>query len=240
MLQATKANFSEINQEGLIMNAAVIPMAHWIYNLADYKQIFSITDEDLIKKILVYPSGISSVNAELYALGCSLHSGDPFYHLSPKAMQVQADHILQRNIAHLPNQLALTPLISRWEKSKELFLADYALGKEQGRYQKIDFPKVSAQGQPFDLLLCADLLFDGIWPAYSAEEIINELCGLAQEVRIFPLPQETEQISTVLGPILLAFQQMNYGVEVRAVTYPWRPLNNAMLRLWARECTVNN
>jgi len=204
------------------------PAKSWIYNLADYRQIFALTDQDLQKKVLDFPGGISSVNAELYALGQQLVSADPAYSLPAKEMQNYARQVLRERLAAFGNQPG-SALKAQWQHSTEQFLADYELGKKQQRYRAMALPPFAAvPDEPFELLLCADLLF--------TQELINELCKLATEVRIFPLPNNQTAVVQELGPMMLALQQRNFGVEIRVVNHPQRNHDNAMLRVWAKEC----
>ncbi len=225
-----------------------LPAKNWIYNLSDYQQIFALTDQDLQKKTLDFASGISSVNAELYAQGQTIVSVDPNYRLSPKDMQVQARQILQDNITYLRQHLDSLPaphaafadtLIVQWRHSTEQFIADYELGKKQGRYLTIDYSPFTKLDQTFELLLCTDFLFNSTQSLKSSsQDIMNELCKLAVEVRIFPLPEVKTTVAAELGPIMLALQNRNFGVEIRAVNYPMRKDANAILRVWAKECEV--
>lgn len=194
----------------------------WVYNLTDYRQIFGLTDQELQKSVVDYHAGISSVNAELYAAGKTMVSVDPAYHLSSKEMAGYAEEILKNTL--LQGGDLLTPeIVSRWRQSVEEFLVDYPIGKKQGRYR----PTVTGT---FELLLCTHL---------PRQNLMNELCLWAAEVRIFPLPTDKAGVAAELGPILLALQQRNFGVEIRAVNHLKRPDVNAMLRVWAKQCEIN-
>ena len=213
----------------------------WVYSLADYQQVFDLKDQDLEKKILDFPSGISSVNAELYAQGHTIVSADPLYNLSIQAMKVQVKQILEELIADLEKHELAEKIIFQWRHSAELFLADFELGKKQGRYRALALPPFDQVEQTFDLLLCPDFLLDSLVSLeYSSQDIMNELCKLAIEVRIYPLSEAKNKVAAELGPIMLAFQQRNFGVEIRAVNYPIRNHSNAMLRIWAKTCEVGS
>lgn len=202
----------------------------WIYSLDDYRQIFALNEQELHKRILDYPGGINSVNAQCHALGYPLISGDPLYQLTPQAIAGHADEVLQSLIKN--NPLAEKEVRQQWRQNLEQFLADYELGKRQGRYIDISQPQLPAGEEFFDILLCTDLIFNA--------EIMAQLCKMAAEIRVFPLPNEKSEIESQLGPTMLAFQQRNFGVEIRAVNYPQRQGATAMLRIWAKECEVNS
>ena len=93
----------------------------------------------------------------------------------------------------------------------------------------------------FDLALCPDYLFtddDNQNIEFHLQQII-ELARVAKEVRIFPLSDSQGQPSPLLGPVLLALQQDNFGIEVRDVTTVLHPKGSAMLRVWAQQCHVS-
>lgn len=220
-----------------------VPFQGWIYNLADYRHIFALNGPDFQKKMLIYPSGISSVNAELHALGHSVTSIDPLYRLSFKEMSDYVQKVLKENKVYLrqnlnilsaPNEAAAESVLAAWQKSAEQFLADYEEGKKQGRYRAQDCPDAHSNGQSFELLLCSDFLFNAI-AQNAPQKILNTLCASAAEVRIFPIEKSA---SSEIGPILLSFQQRNFGIELRSVSFPQRHNGHAMLRIWANLCEV--
>ena len=58
---------------------------------------------------------------------------------------------------------------------------------------------------------------------------LQELARVAKEVRLAPLHLQETQVNAVLGPIVLALQQLNYGVEIKA----------DLLRIWPLVCVVS-
>ncbi|MBS0350680.1 MAG: hypothetical protein JSR33_05760 [Proteobacteria bacterium] len=212
----------------------------WIYNLDDYQSIFGLTAQELQKRILDFPSGISSVNAELYAKGFYMVSADPAYQLTPEEMRIHAYEMLQTSIQQLEPDNNHFSLISKWRMSTEIFLSDYALGKKEGRYKVLNHPPFQPLENSFELLLCTDYLFTANSSSLPIQQMMEELCNLAMEVRIFPLPNLQSAVASELGPVMLALQNRNFGVEVRGVAYPERKEANAILRVWAKECTISN
>lgn len=96
-------------------------------------------------------------------------------------------------------------------------------------------PRFPYKTHQFDLALCTDFIF---YHSHSSEEIavlVEELCRVASEVRIFPLMDSTGKASKELGPLMLILQKKNYGVEVRSCMFK---NSNAMLRIWEQECIV--
>jgi hypothetical protein len=214
---------------------------NWIYNLDDYQGIFGLNAQELQKRIIDFPGRISSVNAELYAKGYYMVSADPSYQLSPEEMRAHAYQILQTGIQNLDPNQDHSSLIAKWRVSVETFLSDYTLGKKEGRYKVLNHPPFHQLEHSFELLLCTDYLFNSAQSlTLSVQNIMDELCKLANEIRIFPLPNLQSVVAAELGPIMLSLQNRNFGVEVRGVEYPERKDANAVLRVWAKECTVNS
>ncbi len=209
---------------------------NWIYSLADYRQIFDLTEHDLQKQLLDFPAGVSSVNAELSALGYRIISADPAYSLNPVQMQqfVQENFLKNRNGAENPD------IIEKWKRSTELFLNDYETGKHEGRYIPMQLPPQAQIHQPCELLLCPDLLFNPlITSSYEPSKFMNDLAKLAAEVRVYPLPEDKNAVTSALGPLMLELQHRNFGVEIKAIEWLQRNKSGAMLRVWAKECAVS-
>ena len=92
----------------------------------------------------------------------------------------------------------------------------------------------------FDFALSSNYLFAGFvgQTVDNTLQIIRELARVAKDVRIFPLVDRKGLPSPMLGPVLLALQAENYGVEIRDVAYHTQPLGNAMIRVWAKLCRL--
>lgn len=220
----------------------------WIYDLADYRQIFDLSDEDLGKKILDFPGGISSFNAQMHEAGYAIVSGDPHYHLDLAAMSDLADDMLEQNEKDLREHLDrlklqdeahLQAIFQNWQFNKNTFLADYSGGVREHRYQEMHLPKLPFNDFHFELALCSDLLFHAHARAgLSPEALMAELSRVALEVRIFPILDEKNQMPKSIGPLLLEYQKQDFGIEVREVPYEIKKGANAMLRLWSKQCPV--
>ena len=117
-------------------------------------------------------------------------------------------------------------------------MADYSRGLSCGRYQAVSGRRLPFEDCHFDLALCADSMSGA--SKHSMLERITELCRVAQEVRLFPLLDRSGEIAEVFGPVMLAMQQANYGIEVKQVPDKKGQLEtNAMLRIWAKACLVD-
>lgn len=220
----------------------------WVYSLADYRQIFDLSDADLARRILDFPGGISSFNAEMFQAQRTVVSGDTAYDLSQDEMRAYQAAVVEQNIAHLEahrdalvesTQAGLDEIVALWQRTADTFLQDYAAGLAAGRYQYMTLPDLPVETHRFELALCSDALFHTeTTKGYSAQTLIDALLRVAHEVRVFPLLTESGQMSEEIGPVMLQCQQNNFGIEVREVTYQQRKGGNAMLRIWAKECAV--
>ncbi len=148
------------------INADIVPS--WVYNLADYCQMFELSDADLEQSLLDFPAGISSFNAEMHAKDHRVHSGDPIYDLSHEAISALAEQIFQTNETHLrqhsdmlchKDEEILDAILSDWQKSKAMFLADYEKGKEEERYQFMKLPHFPFADYTFNIALCSGHFF---------------------------------------------------------------------------------
>lgn len=228
------------------MDKAIVPA--WVYSFADYRQIFDLREQDLHKKILDFPGGISSFNAEMQEKGYAVLSGDRLYAMNPQQIIQQADDIYTFNEKHLLENKemlqsqkpeAIDSILKTWDSSKQRFLNDFDLGKSTGRYKQMDLPHLPFKDHEFNLALCSDFLFHSKTSVeHDPEELIHELCRVAEEVRVFPLMDELGKMPKSLGNILISLQQKNYGVEIREVPYKLQKGGNAMLRIWAKECEL--
>ncbi|PHQ79629.1 MAG: hypothetical protein COB66_06480 [Coxiella sp. (in: Bacteria)] len=220
----------------------------WIHGLEEYEQMFDLKPEDFKKSILDFPGSISSFNAEVHAEAKHVVSGDAIYAKDMTEMQAYADKLFALNSEYLTQHAddllqkgkdGLEFVFEMWQRNQARFLEDYAAAKGQGRYERVLMPNLPYETHQFQLALCSDYVFNG--HAHNdcrPEQVVLELCRVAEEVRIFPLLTETGDISEWLGPIMLELQNNNYGVEVRQVSFENLKGGNAMMRAWAVECTV--
>lgn len=199
-----------------------------IFSFQDYTAMFALNKQDLGKKIFDYSDGIDSFNAEMHADGREVISSSPFYQTPPAQVVIALAKILPRLE---PNAQA--------KKIIDKFSHDYTLGKQQKRYLDEVLPHLSFKPFQFDLALCAYHFFlqqEQNLDYYLAAAL--ELARVAKEIRIFPLINAQNQVSPLLGPLMLRLQQHNFGVEVKQVAYQKEEKSSAMLRIWANACEL--
>ncbi|MFP4652699.1 MAG: SAM-dependent methyltransferase [Phormidium sp.] len=219
----------------------------WGRSLADYRQMFALTDADLAGSILDSAAGPSSFNAEATAQGTSVISCDPIYQFSVTEIQQRIQQTYPKIIEALddnrdrfvwdnfssPQHLGEVRLATM-----DRFLADFPQGIAQGRYRNEMLPQLPFETSQFDLALCGHLLF-----SYSEQldldfhlNAIQELARVAREVRIFPIVTNfAGDISPHLAPILKQLPQAGYTLRVETVPYEFQRGGNQMLRVFPSQ-----
>ncbi len=224
-------------------------MLLWGHDLADYKQMFDLTDEDCRKSILDFGAGPASFAAELNASGGNVVACDEIYSLTRAEIEAKFSKEFTQMLAAVEQrsdcfvwETIQSPQVlnDMRHKSFDLFLDDYEKGVKEKRYLTEDLPAFSFGDNQFQLAVSSHALFithNNQQPDFHVAAIA-EFCRVAHEVRIFPLLNENGDISPLVGPVLLGLQQMNYNTEVREVDYEFQKGGNAMLRVWKDACPL--
>lgn len=206
----------------------------------EYIKMFNLTTTDLGRSILGAGDGPASFNAESTPLGSQIISVDPIYELSGAAIQQRFETVLDGII----DQIKTTPKDWVWSyhsspkdlrqnriQAMQIFLQDYELGKQQGRYQTAALPTLPFPDQTFELALCSHFLF-----LYSQQydvafhlASIRELLRISAEVRIFPLLTLMLEPSPYLHPVIQACQDWGYATSIEIVGYELQKGGNQML-----------
>lgn len=169
----------------------------WGRSLAEYREMFDLSEADKHRRILGCGDGPASFNAELSFMGGNVVSVDPIY-------QFSADELYARILAvfkTVMDQVALNVDQFNWDvipdqerlgeirlAAMESFIADYR-NAEAGRYVTGELPALPFADKHFELALCSHYLFlysDKV-DAQAHLQGVNELCRVAEEVRIYPL-----------------------------------------------------
>lgn len=220
----------------------------WVYDFADYLQMFNLDTVDLEKKILDFPGGISSFNAQAHADHQQVISIDSIYKADFSTMQQDADAMLAKREQdmsaqqqeYLQSQIDIKEIFTTWRQTVARFLQDYPSGYEQGRYVHIGSTTWPFQPHQFDIALCSDLnLYELDNLNLSLLDIIKQLVRISKEIRIFPLLSASGNIATDWGPVMLWLQEHNFGQEIKQIDFQQLCGSNAMLRIWATECELD-
>jgi hypothetical protein len=203
----------------------------WGRSFGEYRRMFRLTKTDLAtKRIIDVAAGPSSFNAELHALGHPIVSVDPLYSHSATDIRRRIDETYPtivegcRRDAHRfvwkefrdPNHLG-----QRRMTAMGTFLADYELGKSQGRYLSQSLPDLDFPRCSFDLALCSHFLFlysDQLSETFHLSCVAG-LCRIAKEVRVFPLLDLSGRGSRHLRSIFNYASYSGIKADVRRVPY---------------------
>lgn len=218
----------------------------WGRNASEYIRLFDLSNADLTRSILGCGDGPAGFNAEISAQGGRVVSVDPIYGFSPGEIRSRVD----ATYATIIGQVKETMHHYVWREfsdaddlgrvrlaAMETFLADYALGLEQGRYVAGSLPHLDFADRQFDIALSSHLLF-----LYSEQlgrdfhlAAVQELLRVAREVRIFPLLALGGAPSPHLEPVMAQAAAQGVEVELRPVAYEFMVGGNQMLRLTNSE-----
>ncbi len=157
-----------------------------------------ICEEDLRGRILGVGDGPASFNAEMSRLGRRVVSCDPVYLFSCAQIRSRVEAVYSKMIGQVrecaddfawgyvrsPEHLGEMRM-----SAMENFLADFEIGKREGRYIAANLPRLPFEDGTFDLAVCSHLLF--LYSDQLSREFhvasVREMARVAKEVRIFPL-----------------------------------------------------
>ena len=213
----------------------------WGRSYEEYVVMFDLSEQEQILRILGCGDGPASFNAELTKRGGAVVSVDPIYAFTTKQIAGRIaetyDTIMQQmhenRAAYIWSKLGSVEELGRVRAAAmDIFLADYEIGKKEGRYIAGELPFLPFQDQQFDLALCSHLLF-----LYSARftaqfhlEAIQEMLRVAREVRVFPLLTLDGSRSPHLGFVTEKLTSFGFSVKVNRVPYEFQRGGNEMLR----------
>jgi SAM-dependent methyltransferase len=170
----------------------------WGPRLSEYRAFFALDDLHSRTPILDVGAGSSSFNAEATALGARVVSVDPIYDLEEAQFRAQ----FANTAAAMRDGLQRAAYRFTWNfygsdrelykmrfEALELFLADLARGKSEGRYVTAALPELPFASDSFRLAVSSHFLFlycDKLDLHFHLRGL-DELLRVAEEVRIFPL-----------------------------------------------------
>lgn len=222
----------------------------WGHHLAEYMEMFGLTDHLLKLKILEFASGPTTVNKELNQKGTYIRSYDPWFSTDFEGMQSRFLNHFQEQLKRVekhPERFdfnkygGIETFLHKRKQGVEEFFLDYPKGLKEERYCPFSPKKTPFSNSSFDLVLCSNYFFADI-PEQDLNfhlQWIQELTRVANEVRIYPLTDQTGQVSQLLGPTLLALQQHSYQVAIEEVPFRLVPNSKAMLRIRSDRCRLS-
>ncbi len=170
----------------------------WGRSLSEYREMFSLSETDLRKKILGCGDGPASFNIELTKRGNQVVSVDPIYQFNAEQIRSRIDEVYPQ----VMDQVLKNKADYVWKNIKTVeelgkvrmdamktFLSDYEDGRESRRYINASLPILPFKDAKFELALCSHYLF--LYSEHVSQEqhilSMRELCRVAKEVRIYPL-----------------------------------------------------
>lgn len=214
----------------------------WGRSFDEYCRMFSLSDTDLVGRIIGCADGPASFNAEATQRGTRVVSCDPIYALSASEIRgriaATSRDIIEQTRQN-QHEFVWTSITSPEElldvrmQAMERFLNDYDVGKTEGRYLTAELPLLPFDDRAFDLAVCSHFLF--LYSQQLGESFhhaaIRELCRVAREVRIFPLLALGAIGSSHVSPIANSFRQLGYSVSIERVSYEFQRGANKMMRI---------
>ena len=215
----------------------------WGRNLEEYRQIFSLSEKDLKKRILGCGDGPSSFNAELTALGGDIISIDPIYEFTKEQLSKRIDEVatevmemVYKNRAHFVWKNIKNPeeLEQIRMSAMRTFLKDDQQGLKQKRYLFEMLPSLSFKDRSFDLALSSHFLF--LYSEHLDFEFhlsaILEMLRVANEVRIFPLMTLNNVYSPHIKKVQEVLVQRGYKSEIIKTEYEFQQGADEMLKVY--------
>jgi hypothetical protein len=218
---------------------AIVP---WGRSFDEYVRMFALTDDDLTLRIVSCADGPASFNAEMFRRGLRVVSCDPLYQFTSG----QIESRITTTYDHMMRQARENEHQFNWSYIKSLdelgclrttamntFLADYETGRRAGRYVVGELPDLPFKRDSFDIALCSHFLF-----VYSVQlslsfhqQAIKAMCGVAREVRIFPLLTYNAEPSPFIEALKELMAEAGYWVSIESVPYEFVRGGDKMLRV---------
>lgn len=218
----------------------------WGRSFDEYCHMFSLSSDDLARRILGCGDGPAGFNAQATRRGADVISCDPIYQWNATQIRERVaatyDQILDQARRNADEFVwdaiaSVDELGAVRMTAMEEFLDDYDRGKAEGRYLTAELPVLPFADASFDVALCSHLLF--LYSLHLDEEFhhqsIRELCRVAREVRIFPLLALGGQRSSYVDAVMERVRTAGCDVAIERVPYEFQRGGNEMMRIRARK-----
>ena len=202
--------------------------------------MFGLTDNDLKLRILGCGDGSAAFNATLTRGGGCVVSLDPVYVFDTSEIKTRLAETYDAVMTQMRENegdyvwkdiSSVEDLGKIRRSAMEDFLADFADGKQDGRYIAGELPFLPFENRQFDIALSSHFLF-----LYSAHlsvdfhiQAIKEMLRVAHEVRIFPLLSLDGTPSPYLQAVIRHFSTNGFNMNVMRVNYEFQRGGDEML-----------
>lgn len=215
---------------------SVVP---WGRNMAEYRLMFQLNDNDMSKKIAGFGDGPASFNCEASRQGYSVTSFDPIYQFSKSALQKRIEEVrvtvMEQMRQNADNYVwsdikDLDELEHIRMSAMKLFLSDYEKGREEQRYLCHELPsRIPFGDDTFDIGLSSHFLLMYTRLGYDFHiQSITEMLRVCREIRIFPIVDLDAQKTELIEKVIAYFRKC-YSVEIRKTEYGFQKGDNKML-----------
>ena len=219
-----------------ISYTSVVP---WGRNLAEYKAMFALSNDDLGKSIISFGDGPASFNSEMTWNKRKVISIDPIYAFSKDKLKQRIADTKDQVAGQVKNNMekfvwtsikSPDDLYATRMASMNAFLDDLEQGREEGRYIAHELPAPCPfADNSFSLGLSSHflLLYTQLGLDFHIRSV-QEMLRLCPEIRIFPLLDLNAEPSPFLDPLMEAFRD-RCAIEIRRVDYEFQKNGNKML-----------
>ena len=215
----------------------------WGRSFEEYVQMFALREQDLSGRILGCADGPAAFNASMARRGVNVVSCDPLYQFTATQIRKRIDETYDDVIAQTYNNIekfvwtqihSVEELGQKRRAAMDEFLEHYERGRD-GHYVAGELPDLPFGSGTFDLAVCSHFLFlySPILSLKFHENAIEAACGVAREVRIFPLLTYDAETSPYVEPIVRRLQASGRTAQIEPVSYEFQRGGNKMLRIYS-------
>ena len=214
----------------------------WGRTLEEYREMFMLSDEDMLKSIAGFGDGPASFNCQAATNGYHVTSFDPIYQFSKEQLEHRIDEvrtIVMKQMAENTDNYVWSKISSLAElesvrmSAMKVFLEDYERGKTEKRYIYHELPnRLPLPDNSFDIGLSSHFLL--LYTALGLDfhiSAITEMLRVCQEVRIFPLCDLDSNRSDIIEAVIAHFRK-TYAVEIQKTDYEFQKGANRLLVIY--------
>ncbi len=211
----------------------------WGRNLAEYRLMFELSDEDMKKNIAGFGDGPASFNYEATKQGYKVTSFDPIYCFSTEDLRKRIDEVrtvVMRQMNENKENYVWTHIKNPDElenirmSAMQLFLEDYEKGKSEQRYIYHTLPeRLLYENSHFDIGLSSHFLLMYTMLGYDFHiNAITEMLRVCKEIRIFPIVDLDANKTELVSKVIEYFKR-SFDIEIRQTKYEFQKGDNKLL-----------
>lgn len=215
---------------------SVVP---WGRNMEEYRLMFHLDDNDMLKKIAGFGDGPACFNCEMAERNGNVVSFDLIYQFSKEDIEKRIEEVrikvMQQMRENMDNYVwknikSLEELESTRMSAMRKFLSDYEKGKAEGRYVFHELPDKLPYGEDcFDIGLSSHFLLMYTSLGYDFHiAAMTEMLRVCKEIRIFPIVDLDANKTDLIKNVMDYFRR-DYNVEIVKTEYEFQKGDNKLL-----------